>query len=180
MGLLNWLKRQFRGNGTADSVPFYNFDAGRVVQIPRSELASNAVQVQIQGIKGLVWVLPEKLQQGPHQHEPFSEEIRDYLRQIESAFAEHRELTLEEWEDGFRRDATPEREIAIWSHAADVYVQFTDGDSSADRRADVYRCIVTCMTTSPDSVWDILRPQVLDRADAEEIVNRFYGRDANH
>jgi hypothetical protein len=47
-----------------------------------------------------------------------------HVRQIQAAFAEHRQLTFEEWEEGFRRDANPEREIAIWSHAADVYITF--------------------------------------------------------
>ncbi|MEM6473542.1 MAG: hypothetical protein AAF802_28540 [Planctomycetota bacterium] len=176
MGLLTWLKRTFGNSDASDTVPFYDFDAGKVVRIPRCELSSSAIQVQIRGMDGVVWVLPDKLQQGSHQHGPFSEEIRGYLRQIQAAFAEHRDLTLEEWEDGFRRDATPEREIALWSHAADIYEQFTDGESSADRRADVYRCIVTCMTTGPDSVWDVLRPQTLERSFAEEVVNRFYGK----
>ena len=178
LGILNWLRRILGGGVSSDTVPFCDFDGGRVVRIPRSELASNAVQVQIQGIEGLVWVLPDELQPSPHQHEPFTEEIRDYLRYIQSAFAEHRDLTLEQWEDGFRRDANPEREIAMWSHAADVYAQFTDGESSADRRIDVYRCIVTCMTTSPDCVWDMFRPETLDQSEAEDIVNRFHGRDA--
>ena len=118
-----------------------------------------------------------KMQQGAIRHEPFSEEIRDHLRHIENAFAEHCDLTLEEWEDGFRRDVSPEREIALWLHAADVYVQFTADESSPDRRTDVYRCIVTCMTAGPDSVWDVLRPQTLDQAEAKQLVDRFYGKD---
>jgi hypothetical protein len=163
---------------TADTVPFYDFDAGSVVQIPRCELSSNAIQVQIQGMEGLVWLLPDKLQSGPIKHEPFTEEIRDYIRHIQVAFSEHRDLTLDEWEDGFRRDSTPEREIALWSHAADVYLQFAAEETSKERRDDVYRCVVTCMTTSPNSVWDVLRPKALNTSEARQVVNRFYGQDA--
>ena len=73
------------------------------------------------------------------------------------AFAEHRPLSFEEWEDGFRRDANPVQEIAFWLHAADIYAKFTSGETDADRRNDVYRCIVTCMTTGPQAVWQVLR-----------------------
>jgi hypothetical protein len=176
VGIRGWLNRLFAKQKSSETVPFYDFDARSVVQIPRRELSAGAIQVQIQGMDGLVWVLPDQLQQGPIQHPPFDDDIRDYVRQIRTAFAEHRDLTLDEWEEGFRRDANPEREIAIWSHAADVYVQFTANERSHDRRRDVYRCIVACMTTSPDSVWSVLEPQALDRAEAKSVVDRFYGK----
>jgi hypothetical protein len=31
------------------------------------------------------------------------------------------------------------------------------------------------MTTGPDAVWQVLRPEVLSRAEAEQVVNRFFG-----
>jgi len=178
MGFRTWLNRFLGKPELPDTAPFYDFDSRSVVHIPRRELSPGAVQVQIQGMDGLVWVLPDQLQQRPIQHPLFDEDIRDYIRQIQGAFAEHRDLTLDEWEDGFRRDANPEREIALWSHAADVYVQFTSDEESHDRRVDVYRCIVACMTASPDSVWNVLEPQVLDRTEAQRVVDSFYGRDA--
>lgn len=178
MGFRNWLGQLFAKPESSDTVPFYDFDVRSIVQIPRRELRPGAIEVQIQGIDGLVWVLPDQLQQGAIQHKPFNQELRDYLRHIQTTFAEHRDLTLDEWEDGFRRDANPQREIALWSHAADVYAQFTVEEPSADRRVDVYRCIVACMTTGPDSVWSVLEPHALDRTEAKRVVDRFYGKDA--
>jgi hypothetical protein len=55
------------------------------------------------------------LRQGEIRHPPFDEELRAYIRDIQAAFAEHRDLSFEEWEDGFRRDAHREREIAGFS-----------------------------------------------------------------
>jgi hypothetical protein len=156
-------------------VPFLDVEAGRVVRIPASELRPGTVQVRLQGSNEVVWALPEQLRQGEIKHPEFDEGVRDYIRQIQSAFAEQRPLSFEEWEDGFRRDTTPEREIAIWSHAADIYTTFTADEPTADRRRDVYPCIVTCMTTGPDAVWQVLRPEVLSRAEAEQVVNRFFG-----
>jgi hypothetical protein len=176
MGLGAWLKRRFgRGGSSAKMVPFYDVESGRVVQIPASELRPGVVQAQVQGIEGLVWLLPDQLKQGAIKHPEFDEGIRDYIRQIHAAFAEQRSLSFEEWEDGFRRDANPEREVAIWSHAADVYTAFAGAEPSAERRRDMYRCIVACLTSGPDVVWHVLKPEVLSRPEAQQVVNRFFG-----
>jgi hypothetical protein len=159
-------------------VPFLDVEAKRVVRIPASELRPGAIQVRLRGSDEVVWALPDQLHRGEIKHAEFNEDIRDYIRQIESAFAEHRPLSLEEWEDGFRRDANPEREIALWSHAADVYTAFAAVEPSIDRRRDIYRCIVACLTTGPDAVWRVLRPEVLSHAEAEQIINRFFGKSA--
>jgi hypothetical protein len=161
-------------------VPFFDVPSGRVVQIPASELRPGAVQARVPGIEGLVWLLPDQLQQGEVKHPPFEDGVRAYIRQIQEAFAEHRSLSFDEWEDGFRRDASPEREIAIWSHAADIYTAFAGRERSAERRRDIYRCIVACLTSGPDAVWHVLKPEVLSRAEAEQIVSRFFGQSAEH
>jgi hypothetical protein len=157
-------------------VPFLDVEARRVVRIPASELRPGVIQVRLQGSDEVVWALPQQLQQGEVKHPEFNEGVRNYIRQIQAAFAEHRPLSFAEWEEGFRRDANPEREIAIWSHAADIYTAFAANELSADRRRDLYRCIVTCMTTGPDAVWHVLRPVVLSREEAEQVVNRFFGK----
>ena len=179
MGLGDWLRKTFGGwQPSHDMVPFFDTDAGRVVHIPASELRPGAIQVRLQGSDQMVWALPEQLQQGEVKHPEFGEDIRDYVRQIQAAFAEHRSLSFDEWEEGFRRDANPEREIAIWSHAADVYTALASNEPTADRRKDIYRCIVACLSIGPDAVWQVLRPEVLSRAEAEQVVNRFFGKQA--
>lgn len=177
MGWFDWIGRLLTGRRPAETVPFLDVKSGRVVRIPAAELRPGAVQVRLAGHAELVWVLAEELKGGGLRHPPFGEEIRKYIRQIQAAFAEHRPLTLEEWEDGFRQDANAEREIALWSHAADVYGAFASPASSPGRRGDIYRVIVACLVASPDSVWRVLEPlAVLTRAEADEIIARFYGR----
>lgn len=179
MGLGDWLRKTFgRRRPSQEMVPFLDTETGRVVRIPASELRPGAIQVRVQGSDEVVWALPEQLHQGEVKHPEFDEGIRDYIRQIQAAFAEHRSLSFEEWEEGFRRDANPEREVAIWSHAADIYTAFAGNEPVADRRKDVYRCIVTCLTTGPDAVWQVLRPEVLSQSEAEQVVNRFFGKQA--
>ncbi len=179
MRLGDWLWKTFgRRRAPVERVPFLDTEAGRVVRIPASELRPGAIQVRLQPSGEVVWALPEQLCQGEIKHPEFDEGIREYIRQIQTVFAEYRSLSFEEWEDGFRRDANPEREIAFWLHAADIYTKLSDGEVDADRRRDVYRCVVTCMTTGPDTVWQVLRPEVLSREEAEQVVNRFFGKQA--
>jgi hypothetical protein len=159
-----------------DTVRFFDVDTGKVVTIPAAELAPGAIRARVQGIEGIVWLLPDKLQQGDIKHPPFAEDIRQYIREIHAAFAEHRQLSFDEWEDGFRRDANPTPEIALWSHAADVYLALTGGEPDADRRRDVYRCIVACMNATPDTIRMVFTPEVLSRPEAEQVANRFYGK----
>ncbi len=180
MGLFSWITSIFKKRATqsVDLVPFYDFQLNRLVHIPAAELRPGCVQVRIEGIEGVhgtVWALPEQLQPGPIQHPPFPEDIRDYIREIQAAFAEHRSLSFDEWEEGFRRDMHPEREIAIWVHAANIYRLFTSEENDAARRYEIYRVLGACMTASPDSVWHIIKLHDLNRAEAERIVRRFYG-----
>jgi hypothetical protein len=160
----------------AQMVPYLDVEVGKIIRIPASELGSDAIQVQIEGHEGFVWVRPSDLHPGKIQHPPFEEEIRELIKQIQDAFAEHRSLSLEEWEDGFRRDANPEREIAIWIHAARVYRGYAMNESSTDRREEIYRIIVHCLCSTPDAIWNVLRLKVLTLNEAKEIVNRYYGK----
>lgn len=171
----DWLKRLFGGRRPATGmVPFLDA-SGRIVQIPLSQLRPGMVRVQILGDR-VVWAWPGTFRQGEVRRPPFDEGVRAHIRRIQEAFAEQRPLSFEEWEDGFRRDAYPEQEIAIWSHAADVYRAFADNEVSPERRRDIYRVIVTCLTASPDSVWGVLKLEVLSHPEAEEVVKRVYGK----
>ena len=158
-----------------ETVRFYDVDTGTIVTIPASELATGAVRAQVQGVDGIVWLLPEKLEQGDVKHPPFDEEVRRHIREIQAAFAEQRALSFEDWEDGFRRDTNPVPEIAIWHHAADVYAAFADAEASAERRRDAYRCIVNCMIAGPDDIWRVFKCEALSRQEAQAIIDRFYG-----
>lgn len=179
MGLRYWLEKLFgKAQPSPELVPYLDTESGRVVRIPAAELRPGTIQVQLQTTGELVWVLAGELKQSEIRHAEFDEEVRDYIRRIQYAFEEHRTLTFEEWEEGFRRDANPEREIAFWSYAADIYTEFTKDEPDASRREDIYNCIVACMVTGPDAVWKVLRPEVLSRAEAEQLVNRFFGKKA--
>ncbi len=181
MRFAKWLRRLFsRRDSSEETVPFLDVQRGRVVRIPASRLRPGLIQVRTMRSDELVWAVADQLRQGPVRHPPFGEDIREHIRRIQAAFAEHRPLSLEEWEEGFRRDITPKSEIALWLHAADVYHEFAGQEPSPERRKDVYRVIISCLTTSPHTVWQVLQLAVLTRLEAKPVVDRmFFGRRAS-
>jgi hypothetical protein len=164
-----------RREGPTEMVPFLDTESGRIVRIPASELRQGAIQVRLAETDELVWVLADQIKESEVRHPPFSEDVCVHIRHIQAAFAEHRPLPFEQWEEGFRRDAHPDREIAVWLHATDVYEAFAGEEPSPERRQDVFRVIVACLTSSPEMVWRFLQLTVLTRPEAEQIVQRYFG-----
>ncbi|HYF53475.1 MAG TPA: hypothetical protein VEA41_04390 [Salinarimonas sp.] len=175
MGFLNWFRELFGGQAQPkERVPFYDVPSRRVIYIPPEELAPGAVRAKIQGIEGVVWILADQLQAGPLQHPPFDEDVRQHIRRIQETFAEHRPMSADEWEDGFRRDRDPIPEIALWIHASDIFRDFTKDEPLADRRKNVYQVIVACLTSTPDMVRRVLPQGSLSGEEIDRIVARFF------
>lgn len=176
MRLGDWLRKTFTPHKpTSEMAPFYDAEARRVVQIPASELRPGFVKVRL-GLTGeVVWALAAQLRPSTElRHPELDEHKRNHIRRIQTVFAEHRPLSLKEWEDGFRCDVNMTYEIALWLVAADIYLAFAGNEPDARRRRDVYECIVTCMTSDPANVWKVLRLEALSKAEAERIVNRCF------
>lgn len=175
MGFFDWIKRALRrAPSPSDLVRYYDQGSRQVIRIPRSELAPGCMLVRIQGIDEPVWASSVQYQSGPLRHPPFSEEIREYVRRIQSTFAEHRPLSAEEWEDGFRRDTNVEQEIALWIHAGSIYAAFTESEQNPARRKHYYQAVVACLTASPDGVKHVLPPGPLSENEVEEVVRKFF------
>lgn len=62
----------------------------------------------------------ESLRSGQPKGRDFSWAL-ERIKRIQRVFADVHPQTVEEWIDGFDRDAHPEREIALWSIMADVF-----------------------------------------------------------
>ena len=96
------------------TVQTYDLVTKKLASIPAAELAPGMIQAKVEGV-GLVWINSAqlKLDEGEYRHPPFSEEVRDILRQLKASLDEVIPRTVEQWEDGFRKDIHAEREIAL-------------------------------------------------------------------
>jgi len=159
-------------------VSVYDFETQTFSTIPAAELAPGMVCVRIDGVEGDVWVDGAQLPLNSHQHPPFDEEIRDLLRQIQAALDEVYPMSLEGWEDGFRRDHSPEREIAYWLHLAQVYARLTAPDdplgATFERRQDVFTILTRCGIAPRERVLTVTDLETLSREEAKRVVDAFF------
>lgn len=176
--LFDWLRR-LAGHKSkkAETVLWLDPSTQGLVRIPAAELAPGMIQTRMNGVDEPVWVEPGFLRLGDIKHPPFPEQVRRELEDMHETLREVYPITFEEWEDGFRRDRTPENEIAIWRHIAEVYRHFalSDADTvSPEMRRDYFRLILSCSNAPRQNIWQVADPGTLSRPEAERVVSAFY------
>jgi hypothetical protein len=86
-------------------------------------------------------------------HSEFPSDVREIFRRFERVFASFYPRTVEQWEEGFRRDRYPWGEIAMWEWWANTIEQFTahlTGTDAAvgEKREEVVRLVMS-LSRSP-------------------------------
>src|SRR5579859_6454878 len=101
-----------------EMVRVYDCDTKKVTNIPACELAPGMLKVQLTDREGEFWVDASQLKQSSPQQFEFGPEFLEVFEFLSETLAEVYPQTVEEWADGFRRDANPKQEIAIWESIA--------------------------------------------------------------
>jgi hypothetical protein len=70
------------------------------------------------------YIDPKKLRPGPIRHESLAPELLAQLGAVFEAVGPYLNMTLEQFELGFMRNAHPEREIAIWCRIAKAWLAY--------------------------------------------------------
>jgi len=161
--------------GNSPRIQIYDIPSGTLSTIPAHELAPSFVRTTVQGRNGDCWIDPTHLNKSPYQYAPFDEETRDCLREIKNTLDEVHPMSLEEWEDGFRRDRDAEQEIAIWLHIAGIYKRLTDDSvSDADERQDIFRVLLSCANNPKELALTAAEIKKLSRPEAEAVAAAYY------
>ena len=164
-----------KGGNMLKKVKVYDFETKEVITIPSAELAPGMVEAEVEGV-GRVWVdAKQATMDGGYRHEPFSEDIRDRLREIKEALDEVHPMTLQEWEDGFRKDTHPEKEIAIWLRLAERYKAFTEEkEFSQGQRREVFNVMLACtMSPGKELVLETVTLSAITREEALDAIEAF-------
>src|SRR5438270_6682324 len=102
-------------------VDLYDFPSKQIRRVPIGDLPSHFIRVKIDGIENVCWADPNQLTQGSYQHPPFDAQRRALLQRLIDDLSEVYPMTLEGWEDGFRRDRNPDSEMKLWLDVAEAY-----------------------------------------------------------
>jgi len=155
----------------------YDVGSRKVIEIPAAELAPGMVAANMEDIEETVCIDASQLHQSEPIHDPFPEEVRDLLRQLKAAIDEVYCLSLEEWEDGFRRDRNPEPEITGWLHLGETYKRpASDALLTVEQKKDVFNVLSACLCAPREKVLLIANRGALSPLEAQRIVDAFYER----
>ena len=121
----------------------------------------------------MVWVAPGKLNLNKPVHPPFKGEALGAIEKIREDLLEVLPRTVTEWEDGFRRDQRPEKEIRIWRWIAYTYNRLTqEGEAPLERKKDYLNLILkTTMTSNPEEILETTAFNQLSREEVLEILD---------
>jgi hypothetical protein len=163
------------GKRKPDLVPYLNIATGKTTWIPKAELSPGVVLVQIQGDKQPVYADAAQLKQGPFRHPPFENAERAAIQSLVTDLAEVYPRSYEQWEDGFRRDQTPAREIAGWIHLAAILMVMSERFAfRLPEKKECFSILVACFTGPRDTVRDRSDPKLLSDEQINQAVKYFY------
>jgi hypothetical protein len=92
----------------------------------------------------------QNLEVSDYRHPSFGEAYRPFFERMSRLFAEECPGSPEEWEDDFRRDLHPDREIMFWTMLADFFEHFTQGKGwELGRRKELFGVLLACLGSGP-------------------------------
>lgn len=111
---------------------------------------------------------------GVYNHPPFTEEVRDLLREIKMSLDEVYCLSVPDWEDRFRREADTVRAIASYVVISRIYQQMTsDGRHDHARKRELFHVLAACPLFPRDQVLDHVPLTVLAKEEALAAIESY-------
>jgi len=156
------------------SVRIYDFDTKTLTEIPESELAPGYVRATVVGVEGEVYIPVGEGKKSEYQHPPFDTETQKVFADFSEIFAEVLPMTVAQWEDGFRRDMHPEKEIEGWKRIAAAYLYFTEDKKMPDEaRKDYFRIVLSCFNNGCSTALEVMELGRLSKARARGVVSEI-------
>ena len=156
-------------------VPYYDIESKVVSRIPKTELAPGSALIRIEGMGESVYVDTAKLRFSDYKHSHFEGAERTAIEGLVHDLADVIPMSYEQWEDGFRRDRTPGREIAGWVHlAAILNIMSSRFSFSPEKRKECYRVLVACFTGDRSTVLPRSEPKTLTHVEIQTAIGYFY------
>jgi len=80
-------------------------------------------------------------------------------------------LPMEQWVDDFKRDADPDRELAVWEAMARAYVRCTaDRNWPLEKRKELFGILLVGSGAPPDEALAHLKLKTVSEAEAREAL----------
>lgn len=156
----------------AKEVEVYDIESGSISKVSQELLGPEFVRIDLEG--KIYWADSNQLKQNTHQHKEFEGERKRRVSRIQEELTEVNEQSYIEWEDGFRRDANPDKEISIWEHIIAVYKNNITEENSLRQKREIYQVAVVCSFSERSVVLDQVKLSEISKIKALEIINDYF------
>jgi hypothetical protein len=158
-------------------VKTYDLKSKKCLLIPASELAPGYILGRCE--IGEVWIKASDLKLATQfRHGPFGNNVRERIRlRIQEPLSEVFPHCLQEWEDSFRRDQHPYKEIEVWVRIADVYSKLTaEFHFSLAQKKEVFQVLLRCSFGATEAeALHTVDLQFITRSEAVHAIREFCG-----
>ena len=133
------------------------------------------IRVKVEGEKNISWVDPNDLKGSEYHHPPFGKQRMAVLKEIKKLLNEVYPMSLAGWEDGFRRDMHPEREMFIWLSVARCYSNVAKEFANNENiKKEIFNVLGACMINGEEYAKNNLEINLLTKEQAEFIIKEYF------
>ncbi|HTN76355.1 MAG TPA: hypothetical protein VL096_13950 [Pirellulaceae bacterium] len=119
---------------------------------------------------------PNKIQQGPIQHESLPEELLTRIKHVHATFADVDGMPLDRWIDDFKRDRDPEGNVRIWEEMELAYNAYCGNrELPLDVRKEVFKIVLMRSMMPDEKVLAQLKLEHISLDDAKSILAGYQG-----
>ena len=151
--------------------------------IPAKELAPGMIQVSFNGREGVFWAkaadVLNTVKPSPPKHPSFDDKTKGDLRKIIGLLGEVHPISIEEFENGLRRDQNPDIEIGLWLHLASVYESLNqDFCLDLEKKKELFQALLQCSLSPYEQSVNVVESESLSPDLIRELIGRYYGKPA--
>lgn len=120
----------------------------------------------------------EEIHRRDLQHPPFDGRRKNDIWQIKFHLDPVHDLSADQWEDQFRRDDDPDKEILMWIRVGLVFTEVVEmfGLKKEPQR-ELFKILSTCTARErEDSIRSLKGTAVLAKDQAMTAIRKYYGR----
>lgn len=118
-------------------------------------------------------------QQGKHRYDEFPPVVVTQIKEIQQLLSDVYPKSYQEWEDGFRRDEHPLREIELWLIVAQGYQHFSESlDVGAHAKQEIFKVLLmrTMQEFNAEQFIAAHTPKYLSQDQVQEILDYYEER----
>src|SRR5262245_60235642 len=114
------------------------------------------------------------LKPGTIKHQGLSPNQMERIYKLRDTLAEVEHSSIEKWVDNFKRDANPDKELAIWERIAAGYTRYCSKRLlSIEAKKDVFQLLLLRSMASEQEVLNHIKLKTLTVDEAKETLKEF-------